>query len=103
MIYLPFHLFYNQMIEDQIAKDIVDACYHVHVALGPGLLESVYEEVLAHELRLRGYNVERQKPISIVYKGSQMDMAFRVDLIVDNLVIIELKSVEELAPVRAFS
>jgi GxxExxY protein len=70
------------------------------VALGPGLLESVYEEVLAHELRMRGYNVERQKPISIIYKGSQMDMAFPANLIVENKVLVELKSVEELAPVH---
>jgi GxxExxY protein len=84
------------MTENELAKIIVDAAYKVHVALGPGLLESVYEVVLAHELRHRGLAVERQLPIPIRYEAIVFEEGFRADLVVENLVIIELKSVEEI-------
>jgi GxxExxY protein len=86
--------------ENAIARSVVDAAYKIHVALGPGLLESVYERVLAYELVKRGHRVAVQIPIPIVYEGMVLDDAFRADLIVDELVIIELKSVEQLQPVH---
>ncbi len=88
------------MTENEVAKLIVDAAYHIHVKLGPGLLESVYESVLAYELRKRGLSVVRQQPIPVVYDDLHFDEGFRADLIVNDLVIIELKSVEKVHPVH---
>ena len=88
------------MHENDIAKDIVDAAYTIHTALGPGLFESVYEVVLAHELKKRGHDVVRQKPIPIRYDGLQFDGGFRADVIVDEAVVVELKSVAELSRVH---
>lgn len=85
--------------ENEIAKIIVDACIKVHKAMGPGLLESVYEEILAYELKERGLKIERQKPLSVFYNNLKMEVGFRIDLLVEDKVIIELKSVEEFAPV----
>ena len=87
------------MTENEVAKIIVDAAFQIHVALGPGLLESVYERVLAHELRKRGLEVQQQYPISIVYDGMMFEEGFRADLRVENKVIVELKSVEKVKPV----
>jgi GxxExxY protein len=78
----------------------VDAAYHIHRALGPGLLESVYEAVLAHELTKRGLRVVRQAPVSVLYDGLLMEAGFRADLVVEDLVIVEIKSVETLLPVH---
>lgn len=89
------------MRESEIATTILDGAFAIHRALGPGLLESVYEVLLAHELRKRGLQVERQKPISIRYDSLVFDEGFRADLVVDSLVIVELKSVEALSPVHA--
>lgn len=89
------------MTENEIATIIVDACYHIHAGLGPGLLESVYEIVLARELQARGLRVQRQVPVPIVWKGQVFDEGFRADLIVEDKVIVELKSVERWAPVHA--
>jgi len=75
--------------------------YKVHSGLGPGLLESVYETVLAHELEKRGLEVKRQKVISFEYDGLQFDDGLRVDLLVEGVVVVELKSVEKIAPVHA--
>jgi GxxExxY protein len=86
--------------ENEIAKGIVDAAYKIHTRLGPGLLESVYEAAMAYELRKRGLRFERQKPIPIVYEEVHLEEGFRADFIVENLVIIELKSVEAIAPVH---
>jgi len=86
--------------ENRIAKEIVDASFNIHLSLGPGLLESVYEVVLAHELVKRGLYVERQKTISIQYNGLVFDEGFRADIVVERLVIVELKSVENIAPVH---
>ena len=88
------------MTENQIAEIIVDACYRIHVILGPGLLESVYEAVLAHELQKRGLKVIRQQWLPVVYDGVVLEEGFRADLIVEDLVIIELKSVETILPVH---
>jgi GxxExxY protein len=86
--------------ENDIAKVIVDAAFHVHSALGPGLLETVYEVALEHELRKRGLAVTRQVPVSIVYDGIRFEEGFRADLIVDDCVMVELKSLETIAPVH---
>lgn len=88
------------MNENQISSIIVDKCYHIHVELGPGLLESVYEEVLSFELMNEGLKVERQKTLPVFWKKSKLDLGFRTDLIVDNKVIIEIKSVIEIHPVH---
>lgn len=88
------------MNENHYANIIVDACYKVHTQLGPGLLESVYETVLYHELKERGLSVKRQVIVQIEYEGIVLEEGFRADLIVDNSVIIELKSVESVVPVH---
>ena len=81
------------MTENQIGTIVVDAAIMLHRALGPGLLETVYELTLAHELQKRGLAVERQIPVPIVYGSLRFDEGFRADLIVNNSVILELKSV----------
>ena len=88
------------MTENEIAKIIVNKCYEIHVKLGPGLLESVYEEILYYELLQLGLKVERQKPLSVLWKDIKMDIGFRADLIVENKVIVELKSIEKVACVH---
>lgn len=88
------------MTENEVAKQIVDAAYRVHTSLGPGLLESAYEAVLAHELEKRGLRTARQQAIPIVYQGTRIEMGFRADLIVEDSVIVEIKSVEAIAPVH---
>lgn len=88
-------------MENEIAKAVLDAAYLVHNALEPGLLESVYEVALAYELQERGYKVRRQVPIPIVYRGIKFEEGFRADLVVEGLVIIELKSLDCLSPVHA--
>lgn len=82
--------------ENLIAKDVVDACIMIHSELGPGLLQSVYEASLSMELANRGYRVERQKTIPIHYRGLTIEAGFRADFIVNDEVILELKSVEHL-------
>lgn len=86
--------------ENEISAIILDSCIRVHRVLGPGLLESVYEEALAHELRKRGRTVERQVEIPIIYDSVTMNIGFRADMIVDKLVIIELKSIDSVQPVH---
>ena len=88
------------MTENEIAQQVVDAAYKIHKALGPGLLESVYEVALIHELRKRGLAAERQVPVPIQYDSIRFDEGFRADIIVENKVILELKSVEKIAPVH---
>jgi GxxExxY protein len=88
------------MTENEIATIVVDACYKIHTVLGPGLLESVYEAVLFYELEQRGLRVVRQQPLPVIYESVTLEMGFRVDLIVNDKVIIELKSVETIAPVH---
>jgi len=88
------------MTENEIATQIVDAAFKIHTTLGPGLLETVYEVVLAHELQKRGLRVERQVPIPIAWEGIKFNEGFRADLIVEGKVIVELKSIETVAPVH---
>jgi GxxExxY protein len=88
------------MTENEVATIVVDCCYRIHTRLGPGLLESVYDRILEYELKKRGLSVARQVPIPVVYDGLEFEEGFRADLIVNGLVILELKSVEQTAPVH---
>lgn len=88
------------MTENEISREIVDASYKIHTSLGPGLLESVYEAVLVYELEKRNVKVERQKVLPLVYESVILDEGFRADIIVEDKVIVELKSVEILSPVH---
>ena len=89
------------MTENQIAKAVVDVAYKLHTELGPGLLESVYEVLLEHELVRRGFSVRRQVPVPIEWNGVKFTEGFKADLIVNDKVIVELKSVERLMPVHS--
>ena len=86
--------------ENEIAMAIVDAAYQIHRALGPGLLESAYEAILVHELGKRGFAVSVQVSVPVVYESVRLDAGFRADLIVEDLVIVELKSLEKIVPVH---
>ena len=88
------------MTENEIAKVVVDLCVKIHKILGPGLLESVYEAALVHELKKLGMPVEQQIGIPVEYDHIRLDIGFRADLIIENKVIVELKSVETIMPVH---
>lgn len=83
------------MTENEIGTVVVDSALALHRELGPGLLESVYEVILAHELRQRGLQVERQVPVPIEYRGIKFEEAFRADILVEGKVVLELKSIEQ--------
>jgi GxxExxY protein len=85
---------------NSLTEKIIGAAMEVHRALGPGLLESAYEACLVYELAQRGLRVEQQKPMPLVYKGVQLDCGYRLDLLVEDTVIIEIKAVEELHPIH---
>ena len=89
------------MERDELTGRILGIAFRVHTVLGPGLLESVYEIALAHELRKTGLLVATQVEMPVVYDGIRLDLAFRADMIVESTVILELKSVEALAPVHS--
>jgi GxxExxY protein len=92
----------SQHIEiNQITETIIGAAIEVHRALGPGLLESAYEECLCRELELRGVPFERQRPLSVEYKGLRLDCGYRLDLLVCGSVVVEIKAVESLLPIHA--
>jgi GxxExxY protein len=86
--------------ENEIATMVVDKCLLIHRKWGPGLFESVYEEVLAYELEKSGLRVEKQKIIEVVYDDIKMDKGFKADIIIENKVILELKAVEHILPVH---
>lgn len=88
------------MHENEISKIVLDSCYLIHSNLGPGLFESVYENILSFELRNKGLKVERQIPIEVRWRGLLFENGFRADLIVEDKVLIELKSVETLSKVH---
>jgi GxxExxY protein len=90
----------KNLTENELAKIIVDVSYKIHIRLGPGLLESVYEAILCHELIKLGLKVERQKTIPVKWEDVYLDVGFRADIIVEEKVIIELKSVEKIVPVH---
>lgn len=83
--------------ENALAKIIVEICYEIHTTLGPGLLESVYEEILCYELQQRGIPFERQKGVTVHWKEIKMDKGYRADVIVDKCVLVEIKSLEAIA------
>jgi iron complex transport system substrate-binding protein len=85
---------------EAMAADVIAASIRIHRDLGPGLLESVYETVLAAHLARRGYRVERQRPISFAFEGLQFDAAFRIDILVEDSLLIEIKSIERINPVH---
>jgi GxxExxY protein len=86
--------------ENDVSGMIVDACYKIHEELGPGLFESVYEKILIIELKKKGLLVESQVAVPVKWRGTFIDQGFRADLIVENLVLVELKSIETLSPVH---
>ncbi len=86
---------------DRITGDVIDVAIRIHRDLGPGLLESVYETVLAGKLAAMGYRVERQRPVDIEFEGMCFAAAFRIDLLVDERLILEIKSIDQLSPVHA--
>lgn len=88
------------MTENDLARIVVDTAYQIHVNLGPGLLESVYQAILLHELRNQGLVVEDEVAVPVVWDGVKLDVGFRADLIVERKLVLELKSVEEVAPVH---
>ena len=88
------------MTENEIAKQIVDAAFKLHTTIGPGLLESVYEVLLAHELQRRDLKVVRQLPVPLVYEGIQFEHGYQLDLLVDDKVIVEVKSIEQVAGIH---
>jgi GxxExxY protein len=90
----------RQMTENELAAVAVDVAYHIHTRLGPGLLESVYHAIMLHELQKRGLVVEFEKPVPVVWDEIQLDVGFRADLIVEHKLILELKSVEQIAKVH---
>ena len=88
------------MTENEITSKIIGACVEVHRHLGPGLLESAYEVCLAHELSEMGLDFKQQVPLPVVYKGTRLNAGYRIDLIVENKILMEIKSVESLAPIH---
>ena len=88
------------MTENEIAKEVVDLCFKIHTQYGPGLFESVYEEVFCYEWSKKNILFLKQHPIPLIHEEIKMDAGFRADVIIDNKVVVELKSVELLAPVH---
>lgn len=84
---------------EKVGKAVLDSAFKVHTALGPGLLESVYETTLTYEIRKNGLAVANQLPVPILYDGQKLEAGFRLDMLVENCVIVELKSVENMNPV----
>ena len=85
---------------NELSSKIIGAAIEVHKALGPGLLESAYEDCLCHEFGLRGLSNERQKPLPVIYKGKELDCGYRLDVVVENAIILELKSCEKIDPIH---
>ncbi len=85
---------------NQLSSKIIGAAIEVHKTLGPGLLESAYEECLSHELGLRRLSLERQKQLAITYKGQELDCGYRLDLVVEKAIILELKSSEKIEEIH---
>ncbi len=90
------------MISDinKLSSKIIGAAIEVHKAIGPGLLESVYEECICHELSFAGFSLERQKPLAVRYKGIKLDCGYRLDVVVENRIILELKACDKIEPIH---
>jgi GxxExxY protein len=91
---------YMLMDDKDLTRRIIGAAIEVHRQLGPGLLESAYEECLCKELALRGISYERQKAVAVIYKGAKLECGYRIDLLVENRVVVELKAIEQIAPIH---
>jgi GxxExxY protein len=89
-----------RMTDNDITHEIIGAAIEVHKRLGPGLLESAYEECFAHELHLRNLRVDRQVAVPVVYRETKLECGYRIDLLVEGKIVVELKSVESLAPIH---
>lgn len=89
-----------KLVYEKLTEQIIGAAIEVHKALGPGLMESVYEECLCHELNLRGLGFQRQLPIPVRYKGVLLDCGYKLDILVEDTVVLELKCVDRLIPVH---
>jgi GxxExxY protein len=87
--------------EDELSNEIIGAAIEVHRNLGPGLLESAYEECLCYELAHRGIKYERQKLLPVAYKGTKLDCGYRLDVVVNDLVVLELKAVDQIQPIHS--
>jgi len=85
---------------NQLSSQIIGAAIEVHKALGPGLLESAHEKCLCHELKLRGLWFENQKPLPLIFKGEKLDCGYQLDIVVENTIILELKSCEKIKPIH---
>ena len=90
----------KELYHSDLSGDVIGAAIEVHRQLGPGLLESAYEACLCRELDFRGKGYERQKPLPLVYKGLKLDCGYRIDLLVEETLIVEIKSVDTLAPIH---
>lgn len=88
------------MTENEIARIIVDAAYKIHTEIGPGLLESAYQTLLSHELKKRNLSIKTEVPMPLTYDGIHLDIGYRADIIVEDKVIVELKSVEKISKVH---
>lgn len=91
---------HGEILHRELSDRVLDCAFSVHRALGPGLLESAYEACLTYELRKRGMHVERQKELSVIYEEVMIECGFRADLIVENSIIVELKTVGQMAPIH---
>lgn len=90
----------SKLLHEDLTERVIGAAIEVHRALGPGLLESAYEECLCHELDLRGIAFERQFPLPVEYKGVNLDCGYRLDIVIENSVVLEIKCVEHILPVH---
>ena len=90
----------SKLLFEELTESVIGAAIEVHMALGPGLLESAYEECLCHELHLRGISFERQVSLPVEYKGVKLDCGYRLDLVVGNVLILEIKCVDHVLPVH---
>jgi GxxExxY protein len=90
----------SKLLHELLTEQVIGAAIEVHRELGPGLMESAYEECFCHELHLRGLKFERQMPLPVLYKGVNLDCGYRVDLVVESTIILELKCIEHILPVH---
>jgi len=90
----------SKLLHEELTERVIDAAIEVHRALGPGLLESAYEECLCHEMYLRGISFERQVPLPVEYKGVRLDCGYRLDIVVERALILEIKCLEHVLPVH---
>ncbi len=88
------------MSENDLSKIVLDICFDIHKQLGPGLYESVYEEVICHELSIHGYRFDRQKVVPVIWNEKKLELGFRADIILEEKLLLEIKSVENLLPVH---